>query len=195
MPPHCTALTQLPSAIPSIFERHTKRHGFFFPFQFLVSTGWFSLLMLNGSSRKTLHGWEILASQRTTTLTQYKTGSITLPDNPSTLYLISPVRTLPYYATLSNSLSLTASSNVELYSLLIDLLYCPSLDLHLLTHCCLDLDEAFITTWFALGIMAVTGILVLGSGMVAWPCVEYLVRNSKNKITIGILSLKLYHLV
>lgn len=28
-------------------------------------------------------------------------------------------------------------------------------------------------------------ILVLGSGMVARPCVEYLVRNSKNNVTTG----------
>lgn len=28
-------------------------------------------------------------------------------------------------------------------------------------------------------------ILVLGSGMVARPCVEYLVRDSKNEITVG----------
>ena len=33
-----------------------------------------------------------------------------------------------------------------------------------------------------------TKILVLGSGMVARPCVEYLVRNSKNEVTIGELS-------
>lgn len=33
--------------------------------------------------------------------------------------------------------------------------------------------------------MALTKILVLGSGMVARPCVEYLVRNPKNNVTIG----------
>ena len=33
--------------------------------------------------------------------------------------------------------------------------------------------------------MAVTKILVLGSGMVARPCVEYLVRDSKNHVTVG----------
>lgn len=33
--------------------------------------------------------------------------------------------------------------------------------------------------------MAQTKILVLGSGMVARPCVEYLVRNPKNIVTIG----------
>lgn len=29
-------------------------------------------------------------------------------------------------------------------------------------------------------------ILILGSGLVAKPCVEYLLRNEKNKLTIGI---------
>ncbi len=33
--------------------------------------------------------------------------------------------------------------------------------------------------------MAVTKILVLGSGMVARPCVEYLVRDPKNNVTVG----------
>ena len=33
--------------------------------------------------------------------------------------------------------------------------------------------------------MTATKILVLGSGMVARPCVEYLVRNPKNQVTIG----------
>lgn len=33
--------------------------------------------------------------------------------------------------------------------------------------------------------MAYNKILVLGSGMVAAPCVEYLLRNEKNHITIG----------
>ena len=33
--------------------------------------------------------------------------------------------------------------------------------------------------------MAITKILVLGSGMVARPCVEYLVRDPKNEVTIG----------
>ncbi|KAL8946661.1 MAG: hypothetical protein Q9222_006971 [Ikaeria aurantiellina] len=33
--------------------------------------------------------------------------------------------------------------------------------------------------------MADIGILILGSGMVALPCVEYLLRNKKNHITIG----------
>ena len=33
--------------------------------------------------------------------------------------------------------------------------------------------------------MASRKILVLGSGMVARPCVEYLLRDSKNQITIG----------
>ena len=28
-------------------------------------------------------------------------------------------------------------------------------------------------------------ILVLGSGMVAAPCVEYLTRNSNNQVTVG----------
>lgn len=39
--------------------------------------------------------------------------------------------------------------------------------------------------------MDITKILVLGSGMVARPCVEYLVRNSKNEVTIGELPLPL----
>lgn len=39
--------------------------------------------------------------------------------------------------------------------------------------------------------MDITKILVLGSGMVARPCVEYLVRNSKNEVTIGELLLPL----
>ena len=30
-------------------------------------------------------------------------------------------------------------------------------------------------------------ILLLGSGFVAGPCLEYLARNPKNKITVGIL--------
>ncbi len=34
--------------------------------------------------------------------------------------------------------------------------------------------------------MATKKILVLGSGMVARPCVEYLVRDPKNEITIGL---------
>lgn len=33
--------------------------------------------------------------------------------------------------------------------------------------------------------MAVIKILVLGSGMVARPCVEYLVRDSKSHVTVG----------
>ena len=33
--------------------------------------------------------------------------------------------------------------------------------------------------------MAITKILVLGSGMVARPCVEYLVRNPNNNVTVG----------
>ncbi|KAL9101127.1 MAG: hypothetical protein Q9163_003588, partial [Psora crenata] len=34
--------------------------------------------------------------------------------------------------------------------------------------------------------MTVIKILVLGSGMVARPCVEYLVRDSKNHVTVAI---------
>ena len=33
--------------------------------------------------------------------------------------------------------------------------------------------------------MAIIKILVLGSGMVARPCVEYLVKDSKNNVTVG----------
>jgi len=33
--------------------------------------------------------------------------------------------------------------------------------------------------------MASTKILVLGSGLVARPCVDYLVRNPKNEVTVG----------
>lgn len=50
--------------------------------------------------------------------------------------------------------------------------------------------------------MAITKILVLGSGMVARPCVEYLVRDPKNEVTIGktsrvysVLALEAYRIV
>ena len=35
--------------------------------------------------------------------------------------------------------------------------------------------------------MAIKKILVLGSGMVARPCVEYLIRNPENEVTIGVI--------
>ena len=38
---------------------------------------------------------------------------------------------------------------------------------------------------YVICIMSSTRILVLGSGMVAPPCVEYLLRNEKNTITVG----------
>lgn len=41
------------------------------------------------------------------------------------------------------------------------------------------------------GAMADIRILILGSGMVAPPCVEYLLRNERNHITIGKSSLNL----
>ncbi|EPE35902.1 Glyceraldehyde-3-phosphate dehydrogenase-like, C-terminal [Glarea lozoyensis ATCC 20868] len=37
--------------------------------------------------------------------------------------------------------------------------------------------------------MATTKVLVLGSGMVARPCVEYLVRNAKNEVTVACRTL------
>lgn len=42
--------------------------------------------------------------------------------------------------------------------------------------------------------MITTKILVLGSGMVARPCVEYLVRDAKNEVTIGESTLCFFHM-
>lgn len=44
-------------------------------------------------------------------------------------------------------------------------------------------------TYPATVIMPGINILILGSGMVAPPCVKYLLRNEKNKITVGKLNL------
>ena len=44
-------------------------------------------------------------------------------------------------------------------------------------------------TYPATVIMPGINILILGSGMVAPPCVKYLLHNEKNKITVGKLHL------